>query len=231
LAMVPPLQFDYWGWVSLALTAPVFLWSGWPFHVSTAVNLRHRAVTMDTLITVGTTAAFLWSLAALLFGTAGHADMRHGFDFALDRGGHGDGLSDVYFEVVAGVITFVLLGRFLEKRSQRSAGAALRALLALGAKDVRVVRHGGESRTPVGRLRRPRGRRVPHPRRASAGGLRVHRPARGDDRGRRHRARLTLRRRRLDAHGRIRPRRGRGRRHGLRRDGERVRPPAGAHGS
>src|SRR5699024_6301459 len=83
MAMVPPLQFDYWGWMSLALTAPVFLYSGWPFHVSTVVNLRHRAVTMDTLITVGTTAAFVWSLAALLFGTAGHADMRHGFDFTL----------------------------------------------------------------------------------------------------------------------------------------------------
>ena len=153
MAMVPPLQFDYWGWVSLALTAPVFLWSGWPFHVSTAVNLKHRAVTMDTLITVGTTAAFLWSLAALLLGTAGHADMRHGFDFALDLGGHGDDLSDVYFEVVAGVITFVLLGRFLEKRSKRSAGAALRALLELGAKDVSVIRDGVESRIPIERLR------------------------------------------------------------------------------
>ncbi|SMY12447.1 heavy metal translocating P-type ATPase [Brevibacterium jeotgali] len=153
MAMVPPLQFDYWGWVSLALTAPVFLWSGWPFHVSTAVNLRHRAVTMDTLITVGTSAAFLWSLAALVFGTAGHADMRHGFDVTLDLGGHGGGLADVYFEVVAGVLTFVLLGRFLEKRSKRSAGAALRALLELGAKDVSLLRDGVESRVPVESLR------------------------------------------------------------------------------
>lgn len=153
MAMVPPLQFDYWGWVSLALTAPVFLYSGWPFHVSTVVNLRHRAVTMDTLITVGTTAAFVWSLAALLFGTAGHADMRHGFDFTLHLGGHGGELNDVYFEVVAGVITFVLLGRYLEKRSRRSAGAALRTLLELGAKDVSVVRDGAEVRIPVERLR------------------------------------------------------------------------------
>nr|WP_232483640.1 heavy metal translocating P-type ATPase [Brevibacterium yomogidense] len=153
MAMVPPLQFDYWGWVSLALTAPVFLYSAWPFHVSTFVNLRHRAVTMDTLITVGTTAAFVWSLAALLFGTAGHADMRHGFDFTLHLGGHGGELSDVYFEVVAGVITFVLLGRYLEKRSRRSAGAALRTLLELGAKDVAVVRDGAEVRIPVERLR------------------------------------------------------------------------------
>ena len=153
MAMVPPLQFDYWGWMSLALTAPVFLYSGWPFHVSTVVNLRHRAVTMDTLITVGTTAAFVWSLAALLFGTAGHADMRHGFDFTLHLGGHGGELNDVYFEVVAGVITFVLLGRYLEKRSRRSAGAALRTLLELGAKDVAVVRDGAEVRIPVERLR------------------------------------------------------------------------------
>lgn len=153
MAMIPPLQFDYWGWVSLVLTAPVFLYSAWPFHVSTLVNLRHRAVTMDTLITVGTTAAFVWSLAALLFGTAGHADMRHGFDFKPHLGGGGQELSDVYFEVVAGVITFVLLGRYLEKRSRRSAGAALRALLELGAKDVAVVRDGVEERIPVERLR------------------------------------------------------------------------------
>lgn len=153
MAMVPPLQFDYWGWVSLALTAPVFVYSAWPFHVSTFVNLRHRAVTMDTLITVGTTAAFVWSLTALLIGTAGHADMRHGFDFTLHLGGHGGELSDVYFEVVAGVITFVLLGRYLEKRSRRSAGAALRTLLELGAKDVAVIRGGTEVRIPVDRLR------------------------------------------------------------------------------
>jgi len=131
LAMVPALQFPLWQWVSLALAAPVVLWGAWPFHRAAALNLRHRAVTMDTLVSIGTLAAFLWSTYTLVFGTAGH----------------------IYLEVAAGVTTFVLAGRYVEKRSKRAAGAALRALLELGAKEVAVLRDGKEQRIPVDALR------------------------------------------------------------------------------
>ncbi|MEV0252916.1 heavy metal translocating P-type ATPase [Streptomyces sp. NPDC050732] len=149
LAMVPALQFDYWQWLSLTLAAPVVVWGGLPFHRAAFTNLRHGAATMDTLVSVGTLAAFGWSLWALFVGDAGMPGMRHGFDLTASPG---DGASTIYLEVAAGVVTFILLGRWLEARSKRKAGSALRALLELGAKDVAVLRDGTEKRVPVGQL-------------------------------------------------------------------------------
>jgi Cu+-exporting ATPase len=150
LAMIPALQFTYWQWLSLTLAAPVIVWAAWPFHRAAWVNLRHGAATMDTLISLGTSAAFVWSLYALFFGTAGMPGMTHGFSFALERG---DGAANIYLEVAAGVTMFVLAGRYFEKRAKRQAGAALRALLELGAKDVGVLRDGVEVRIPISELR------------------------------------------------------------------------------
>ncbi|MFE5674069.1 heavy metal translocating P-type ATPase [Streptomyces erythrochromogenes] len=149
LAMVPALQFDNWQWLSLTLAAPVVVWGGFPFHKAAWTNARHGAATMDTLVSVGTLAAFAWSLWALFFGHAGMPGMRHGFDFSISRT---DGSSAIYLEVAAGVVTFILLGRYLEARSKRKAGAALKALLELGAKDVVVLRAGQEVRIPVAEL-------------------------------------------------------------------------------
>ncbi|MFD7969828.1 heavy metal translocating P-type ATPase [Streptomyces clavifer] len=149
MAMVPALQFDNWQWLSLTLAAPVVIWGGLPFHRATWTNLRHGAATMDTLVSVGTLAAFGWSLWALFLGDAGMPGMRHGFDAAVSRS---DPSSTIYLEVAAGVVSFILLGRFLEARAKRKAGAALRALMHLGAKDVTVLREGTEVRVPVGRL-------------------------------------------------------------------------------
>ncbi|MFG2709086.1 heavy metal translocating P-type ATPase [Streptomyces goshikiensis] len=149
LAMVPALQFDNWQWLSLTLAAPVVVWGAFPFHRAAWTNARHGAATMDTLVSVGTLAAFAWSLWALFFGHAGMPGMRHGFDFTISRT---DGSSAIYLEVAAGVVSFILLGRYLEARSKRKAGAALKALLELGAKDVTVLRGGREVRIPVARL-------------------------------------------------------------------------------
>jgi len=149
LAMVPALQFTYWQWASLTLAAPVIVWAAWPFHRAALLNLRHGAATMDTLISVGTTAALLWSLYALFFGTAGQPGMTHGFTLTVSAS---DGAGNIYLEVAAGVTMFVLAGRYFEKRSKRQAGAALRALLELGAKDVTVVRDGHQHRIPIGEL-------------------------------------------------------------------------------
>ena len=149
LAMIPPLQFDYWQWVSFALATPVILWAGWPFHKATWVNLKHGAATMDTLITVGTSAAFLWSLYALFFGHAGEPGMRHGWSILNHAG---DPMGDIYFEVAAGVVTFVLAGRYFEKRSKQRAGDAIRALTDMGAKQVTVLRDGGETLLPIEQL-------------------------------------------------------------------------------
>lgn len=149
LAMVPPLQFDNWQWLSLTLAAPVVVWGGFPFHRAAFTNLRHGAATMDTLVSVGTLAAFGWSLWALFLGDAGMPGMRHGFTFTVSRA---DASSALYLEVAAGVSTFILLGRWLEARSKRKAGAALRTLLELGAKDAAVLRDGAEVRTPVALL-------------------------------------------------------------------------------
>ncbi|QES48343.1 heavy metal translocating P-type ATPase [Streptomyces venezuelae] len=146
LAMVPALQFDNWQWLSLTLAAPVVVWGGLPFHRAAWTNARHGAATMDTLVSLGTLAAFAWSLWALFLGHAGTPGMRHGFDVTATRT---DGAGTIYLEVAAGVVVFILLGRHLEARSKRKAGAAIRALLELGAKDVAVLRDGTEVRIPV----------------------------------------------------------------------------------
>ncbi|WP_374113175.1 heavy metal translocating P-type ATPase [Leifsonia shinshuensis] len=150
LAMIPALQFTYWQWLSLALAAPVVVWGAWPFHKAAFINARHGAATMDTLVSIGTLAAFAWSLYALFFGTAGMPGMTHGFSFTVAAS---DGAGNIYLEVASGVTTFVLAGRYFEKRSKRQAGAALRALLELGAKDVAVLRDGQETRIPIASLR------------------------------------------------------------------------------
>jgi Cu+-exporting ATPase len=152
MAMIPALQFRYWQWASLVLAAPVVVWAGQPFHAAAWANLKHGAATMDTLVSVGTLSAFLWSLCALFLGTAGEPGMRHPFELTIRPG---DGASNIYLEVASGVTLFVLAGRFFEKRSKRRAGAALRALLELGAKDVAVLRpqsQGTEIRIPVDQL-------------------------------------------------------------------------------
>ncbi|MGW5125006.1 heavy metal translocating P-type ATPase [Streptomyces sp. NPDC004069] len=149
MAMVPPLQFDNWQWLSLTLAAPVVVWGAFPFHRAAWTNARHGAATMDTLVSLGTLAALGWSLWALFFGQAGMPGMRHGFEFTISRS---DGSSSIYLEAAAGVTTFILAGRYLEAKSKRKAGAALRALLELGAKDVSVLRGGREVRVPVAQL-------------------------------------------------------------------------------
>ncbi|HEX5542851.1 MAG TPA: heavy metal translocating P-type ATPase [Micromonospora sp.] len=149
LAMVPAWQFTNWQWLSLTLAAPVVVYGGLPFHKAAWVNLRYRAATMDTLVSMGTLAAFLWSLWALFFGTAGTPGMTHPFTFDITRS---DGAGNIYLEVAAGVTMFLLAGRYFEARSKRRAGAALRALLEIGAKDVAVLRDGAEVRIPVGQL-------------------------------------------------------------------------------
>ncbi|BBX29911.1 heavy metal translocating P-type ATPase [Mycolicibacterium alvei] len=146
MAMVPALQFTNWQWLSLTLAAPVVVWGALPFHRAAWTNLRHGAATMDTLISMGTIAAFGWSLYALFWGTAGIPGMTHPFSLAISQS---DGTGNIYLEVAAGVTTFILAGRYFEARSKRRAGAALRALLELGAKDVAVLRNGVEQRIPV----------------------------------------------------------------------------------
>jgi len=149
LAMIPPLQFTYWQWASLTLAAPVAVWGTWPLHRAAAANLRHGAATMDTLISVGVLAAFLWSVWALFVGGAGMAGLHHGFTLIPSRGA---GTPNIYLEVATVVPTAILLGRYFEHRARRRAGSALRALLALGAKDVAVLRDGREERIPIGKL-------------------------------------------------------------------------------
>ena len=150
LAMIPALQFTDWQWASLTLAAPVLVWGAWPFHVAAYKNLKLGAATMDTLVSLGTGAAFAWSLYALFFGTAGEPGMRHPFVFTIERT---SGAGNIYLEVAAGVTVFLLTGRYFEARSKRRAGAALRALLEMGAKDVTVRRDGREERIPAGRLK------------------------------------------------------------------------------
>ncbi|WP_067140697.1 heavy metal translocating P-type ATPase [Microtetraspora malaysiensis] len=149
MAMIPPLQFTNWQWLSLTLAAPVVVYAGWPFHKAAWTNLRHGAATMDTLVSLGTIAALGWSLWALFFGTAGTPGMTHPFDFTIQRS---DGSGNIYLEAAAGVTAFILAGRYFEARSKRRAGAALRALLELGAKDVAVLRDGVEVRIPSDQL-------------------------------------------------------------------------------
>ncbi|NSC20858.1 copper-translocating P-type ATPase [Streptomyces albus subsp. chlorinus] len=149
LAMVPAVQFTYWQWLSLVLAGPVVVWGAWPFHRAAWKNARHGAATMDTLVSVGTLAAMLWSVWALFFGTAGEPGMTHTFTLSITRG---DGAGNIYLEAAAGVTVFLLAGRYFEARSKRKAGAALRALLELGAKDVTVLRDGREVLLPTGEL-------------------------------------------------------------------------------
>ncbi|MBL7498534.1 copper-translocating P-type ATPase [Frankia sp. CNm7] len=149
LAMVPALQFEYWQWASLALAWPVVVWAAWPFHRATWVNLRHGAASMDSLVSIGTFAALLWSVYALFWGTAGTPGMKHSFSLSVRPT---DGAGSIYLEVAAGLTMFVLAGRYFEKRSRRRAGAALRALLELGVKDVAILRDGVESRVAVEQL-------------------------------------------------------------------------------
>lgn len=149
MAMVPAWQFTYWQWASLALAAPVVVWGAWPFHRAAWTNLRHGATTMDTLVSVGVLAAFGWSLWALFLGTAGEPGMTHPFRISIDRS---DGAANIYLEAAAGVTTFLLAGRWLEHRSKRQSGAALRALMELGARDVAVIRDGLEVRIPTDQL-------------------------------------------------------------------------------
>ncbi len=149
MAMVPALQFTYWQWLSLTLAAPVVVWAGRPFHQAAWKNLKHATATMDTLVSMGTIAAFAWSLYALFFGTAGMPGMKHPFELTISRT---DGTGNIYLEVAAGVTTFILLGRYFEARAKRRSGAALRALLELGAKDVAVLRDGREQRISIDEL-------------------------------------------------------------------------------
>jgi Cu+-exporting ATPase len=152
LSMVPALQFDDWQWLVLQLATPVVLWGGWPFHRAAWANLKHGAATMDTLISVGTLAAWLWSLYALFLGDAGMAGMKMEFDLIPSPGG---GADHIYLETAAAVTTFVLTGRYLEARAKRRAGSALEALLELGAKEVSLLEpDGGERLVPVEQLRR-----------------------------------------------------------------------------
>ena len=134
--MIPSLQFDYWQWVALLLATPVVLWAGWPFHRAAWQGLRHGSATMDTLISLGTLSAWGWSVVALCFLGAGSPDMRMPFDVVLSRSASND---RIYFEVASVVTTFILAGRYFEARARRRSGAALRALLELGAKEVAVL--------------------------------------------------------------------------------------------
>jgi Cu+-exporting ATPase len=150
MAMIPPLQFESWQWLSLTLAAPVVVWGAWPFHRAAWLNLRHGTATMDTLISLGTLAAFGWSLYALFLGDAGMPGMKMGFDLLPDRGA---GADEIYLEVASAVTVFILAGRYFEARAKRRAGAALAALLELGAKDVAIFgADGTERRMPVEQL-------------------------------------------------------------------------------
>jgi len=144
LAMIEPLQFDYWQWLSLQLATPVVLWGAWPFHRAAWLNLKHATATMDTLISVGTLAAWGWSVVALFLLDAGEPGMRMGFDLFVARG---EAAGEIYLEVAAVVTTFILAGRYFEVRAKRRAGAALRALAELGAKEVNVLGPDGSERT------------------------------------------------------------------------------------
>jgi Cu+-exporting ATPase len=149
LSMITPLQFNDWQWLAFALAWPVVLWGAWPFHRAAWMNLRHGAATMDTLISVGTLAAFGWSVYALFWGTAGMPNMKMSFSFAIERG-RGEG--EIYLEVASAVTVFILAGRYFESRAKRRSGAALRALLDMGAKDVAVIRDGAEVQVAIEEL-------------------------------------------------------------------------------
>lgn len=150
LSMIPALQFTHWQWLTLTLAAPVAIWGAWPFHRAAWINLRHGGATMDTLVSVGILAALGWSLYALFFGTAGEAGMRMSFHLVTVAG---SGTGEIYLEVASAVTVFLLGGRYIEARAKRSSGAALRALLELGAKDALRLDGDVEVRVPVSDLR------------------------------------------------------------------------------
>ena len=205
--MIPALQFDYWQWLSLQLATPVVLWAGWPFHKAAWQNLRHGAATMDTLISVGTLAAWGWSVVSLFFLDAGLPEMRMPFELITSRAAASD---TIYLEVASVVTTLILAGRYFEARAKRRSGAALAALLELGAKDVAVLdADGRERRVAIGEL---------------AGRRSLRRAAGREDRDRRRRRGGLLGRRPGAADGRVRPGR-----EAPRRRGRRARPstPAG----
>ncbi|WP_435849067.1 heavy metal translocating P-type ATPase [Streptomyces lavendulocolor] len=150
LSMVPPFQFRFWQWLAFALASPVALWGAWPFHRAALLNLRHRAATMDTLVSLGVLAAWLWSVYALFLGGAGEPGMR--MTFSLLPNTEHTGMAEVYLEVAAALTAFILAGRYFEARARRRAGEAIRALMDLGAKDVTVLRDGREVRVPIDQL-------------------------------------------------------------------------------
>ena len=150
MGMIPALQFTYWQWLSLQLATPVVLWAGWPFHVAAWKNLRHGAATMDTLISLGTLAAWGWSVVALFFLDAGETGMKMPFELLPSRGGS---TSQIYLEVASVVVVFQLAGRYFEARAKRRAGAALRALAKLGAKEAAILGPDGVERlVPIDEL-------------------------------------------------------------------------------
>ena len=149
MAMIPPLQFEYWQWLSLTLASPVAVWGAWGFHRGMAVNLRHGAATMDTLISMGVLASYGWSVYALFFGGAGMGGMKMPFEWVPSRS---DGSATIYLEVASTITVLILVGRYFEARAKRRSSAAIRALLDMGAKDVAVVRDGVETRIPISQL-------------------------------------------------------------------------------
>ena len=146
LSMIPALQFTNWQWLALTLAAPVAVWGALPFHRAAWVNARHGAATMDTLISVGVTAAFTWSLYALFFGMAGVPGMTMSFQLITEPGA---GAHDIYLEVASAVTVFILAGRYFEARAARDSRAALRALLELGAREATLLSGDRESTVPV----------------------------------------------------------------------------------
>ena len=194
MSMMPALQFDNWQWLSLTLASPVVVWGALPFHRAAWTNLRHRAATMDTLISVGVGAAYLWSLWALFFTHAGMTGMRMPFDLLPSRSG-GSAEPHIYLEVAAAVTTFIVAGRYFEARAKRTSGAALRALLDMGAKDVAVLRDGPSGQHEIRIADRPAQRGRPL-RRSSGREDRHRRPGRDRHVGGR----------RLHAHRRVRAR-------------------------
>ncbi|WP_313006808.1 heavy metal translocating P-type ATPase [Corynebacterium variabile] len=150
VSMVPALQFDNWQWAALTLISPVYFWGGAPFHRATLVNLKHFSFTMDTLVSLGTTAAYLWSLWALFLGNAGMTGMT--MEMHLFRPGDTHGMDEIYLESVGVVIVFLLLGRWFETRAKGRSSEALRALLDMGAKDAAVLRDGAEVRVPANQV-------------------------------------------------------------------------------
>lgn len=148
ISMIPALQFRFWQWAALTVATPIVTWGAWPFHRAAWMNLRHGAATMDTLISLGTTVSYVWSLYALFLGGAGEPGMHTSFSLVP---AHGSG-AEMYLEIGVALTTFLLSGRYFEARARRRAGSALRSLLAMGAKDAAVIRDNRETRIPIGQL-------------------------------------------------------------------------------